>query len=88
MKLHVETTTGDCKIDSCEMSLEGVDFANEVHLAPVVQLANVLLEVRLHRLDAGNEPLQPLVGAPRLQADSPASRATLVASTAKLDVRR
>ena len=37
---------------------------------------------------AGNEPLQPLVGAPRLQADSPASRATLVASTAKLDARR
>ena len=37
---------------------------------------------------AGNEPLQPLVGAPRLQADSPASRATLSASTAKLDARR
>ena len=37
---------------------------------------------------AGNEPLQPLVGAPRLQADSPASRATLAASTAKLDARR
>ena len=36
---------------------------------------------------AGNEPLQPLVGAPRLQADSPASRATLAASTAKLDAR-
>ena len=37
---------------------------------------------------AGNEPLQPLVGAPRLQADSPASRASLAASTAKLDARR